>query len=577
MDTTLNHDAATSAEPPSAAPTPKAPPAAKPADAEFRRELPALTRRVLIIGLDGATFDVLNPLIDAGAMPHLAHLIETGTAGILNSTKPPITPAAWTTFMTGKGPGRHGIVDFEKYDVRTNTLSFNSTYEIREKTIWEILSEKGLRVGSINLPMTYPPRKVNGFMISGFETPSTDVEFTYPPDLKEQILRRWPDYSYRTDWQRKTFGGDELFRRNLDYIAQSFRQGYEMTTYCGDRYGWDVMMVLFKLVDNLQHKAWKYLDPATASRYPRRAAMAAECFTALDDSLADLTAYARAKDALMIIMSDHGHGSLDGKAQPNALLQQWGYLRIRSRAAQARRRTQRIVERMLGKTAKRFDANLGIEHDVAIDWSQTRACVMHAGMYGFLYVSLKDRQPNGVIEPKDYEAVRNDLRERFLAVTSTNPDGETIQVFPEVHRTEELYNCNRSEQPWLPDLLLIPHAGLAVVRKIRGSQPVRWCSARRMEGTHRVEGILVANGPHVSQGESIEAEIADIAPTLLAATGLRVPADMEGQVLVNLFDTEPTVEYEPPEEAERREHEEVYTEEEKEAITRRLTDLGYLE
>src|SRR5687767_14762288 len=189
------------------------------------RELPALAQRVLIIGLDGATFDVLDPMMASGRMPNLRHLVETGTRGILDSTKPPITPAAWTTFMTGKGPGRHGIVDFEKYDVRTNQLSFNSTYEIREKTIWEILSEKGFRVGSINVPMTYPPRKVNGFMISGFETPSIEKDFTYPRELKDEILRRWPDYNYRSNWERKTFGGDDLFQRNLTYIERSFEQG----------------------------------------------------------------------------------------------------------------------------------------------------------------------------------------------------------------------------------------------------------------------------------------------------------------------------------------------------------------
>ena len=104
------------------------------------REVAALARRVLIIGLDGATFDIIGPLMNEGHMPHLKRIIEEGTSGILESTKPPITPAAWTTFMTGKGPGRHGIIDFERYDVRNNQLSFNSTFEIREKTIWEILT-----------------------------------------------------------------------------------------------------------------------------------------------------------------------------------------------------------------------------------------------------------------------------------------------------------------------------------------------------------------------------------------------------------------------------------------------------
>jgi len=548
-----------------------------PGQKDPKRELPALAKRVLIIGLDGATFDILDPLIADGRMPNLESLIKTGASGILESTKPPITPAAWTTFMTGKGPGQHGIIDFEKYDVTTNKLSFNSTFEIREKTIWEILSEKGFRVGSINLPMTYPPRKVNGFMISGFETPSVRTEFTYPPKLKEEILERWPDYNYQTNWRRKTFGGNKLFQENLDYIEQSFTQGYQLATYCGQRYGWDVMMVLFKLVDNLQHKAWKHLDPKSSGVNPERAEMSARCFTALDNTIGDLTEYARKNKALIIIMSDHGHGSLDGKAQPNLLLKQWGYLKIKSSLRQDGKRAQRIIDRLRGKKVKRFSANLGIEHDLVLDWSQTRACVMHAGMYGFLYISLKGRQPRGVVAPEDYEQVRDDLLEKFRSVTCKNSQGQTIQVFPEVHRTEELYNCRREDHPWLPDLLLIPQPGLSVVRKIRGTQPVRWLSRYRMEGTHRVEGVLIVNGPNVRQGHKITANIADITPTLLAATGLRVPADMEGHALVDLFEPGLTVEFEPPQAIEAAEREEVYTDKEKEALTRRLADLGYLE
>ena len=542
-----------------------------------RRELEAQARRILIVGLDGATFDVLNPLMEDGRMPNLRRLVETGASGILESTKPPITPAAWTTFMTGKGPGRHGIVDFEKYDVSTNTLTFNSTYEIREKTIWEILSEKGFKVGSINLPMTYPPRRVNGFMISGFETPSTEAEFTYPNSLKEEILKRWPDYSYRSDWKRRTFGGDALFQRNLDYISGSFLQGREIATYCGETYGWDVLMVLYKLVDNLQHKTWKYLDPMLKGRYPKRAEMIAGCFEALDREIGALADYARQHDALILVMSDHGHGSLDGKAQPNALLKQWGYLALKSGSAQARLRVQRIAERVLGHKTRRFAANQGIEHDLVLDWSRTQACVMHAGMYGFLYVSLKGRQPDGVVEPSDYERLRDELRERFLSVTARHPDGYGIHVFPEVHRTEELYNCKREEQPWLPDLLLVPHPGLAVVRKVRGSSAVRWSAVSRREGTHRVEGVLVANGPGIRQGHRVDGELADIAPTLLASLGLRVPADMEGRALAELFERPLVIETEPPQEIEATEYEEVYSDEDKEALTRRLSDLGYLE
>lgn len=542
------------------------------------RELAALAKRVLVIGLDGATFDVLNPLMEAGRMPHLKRLVETGVSGILDSTKPPITPAAWTTFMTGKGPGRHGIIDFEKYDIDRNQLSFNSTFEVREKTLWEILSEKGFRVGSINVPMTYPPRRVNGFMISGFETPSIDADFTYPSDLKEEILRRWPEYTYRSNWKRKALGGEDLFERNLRYIERSFEQGCEMTEWCGDRFGWDVLMIVFKLVDNLQHKAWRYLDPKTRGRDGRRAERCDACFTTLDTVLARLSAYAAKRDAMTIIMSDHGHGSLDGKAQPNLLLNRWGYLQLRSPLSRVQTRGAYLWYRLVGKKNGRFAENVGIDRDLAVDWSRTRACVMHAGMYGFLYLNVQGRQPCGVVPAGEYESLRNEIRDRLLGAMMRDRQGREVPIFAEVHKPEELYNCDRREQPWLPDLLLVPQSGLAVVRKIRGRRPVRWCPPGRMEGTHRVEGILVANGAHVRPGASLRANIADITPTLLATLGLRVPIDMEGAILSEMFDKAPSIEFEPPRAAEPAERgREVYSEEDKEVLTKRLSDLGYLE
>ena len=542
------------------------------------RPLPALADKLLIIGLDGATFDVLDPLMAAGRMPALAEFVKNGAAGVLQSTKPPITPAAWTTFMTGKGPGRHGIVDFEKYDVTSHKLTFNSTFEIREKTLWEILSEKGLRVGSINVPMTYPPRPVNGFMISGFETPTIEAEFTWPRELKRDILREIPNYSYRTNWKRRAFGGVALLRENLDYICASFEQGWRLTEYCGERYGWDVLMVVFKLVDNLQHKAWKYLDPRYRKRYPEQAELAARCFERLDEVLGKLFAYARRRDAAVLIMSDHGHGSLDGKAQPNLLLRNWGYLALHQPWERAAQRVEHWVHRLTkGKVTRFQQADRGIEKELAIDWSRTRACVMHAGIYGFLYINLKGRGPVGIVEPRDYEALRDEIAEKLRRVETRDPWGRTIRVFPDVYKCEELYNCPREERSDLPDLLLSPQPGLAVVRKIRGRRTVRWCSESRLEGTHRAEGVLALGGPHVRAGIRIEGDIVDVTPTALALLGLRVPGDMEGRVLSDAFDVAPTVEREPPVRRESEAHAPVYSAEDERVLQRRLSDLGYLE
>lgn len=542
------------------------------------RPLRALTDKLLIIGLDGATFDVLDPMMAAGRMPNLKRFIERGVAGVLHSTKPPITPAAWTTFMTGKGPGRHGIVDFEKYDPHAHTLSFNSTFEIREKTLWELLSEKGLRVGSVNVPMTYPPTPVNGFMISGFETPSIEAEFTWPRELKQEILRVMPGYNYKTNWKRSALGSDSVLKENLDYISGSFEQGWQLSHYCGEKFGWDVMMVVFKLVDNLQHKAWKYLDPRFKHRYPAEAAMAAQCFNHLDDTLKNLFAYAEQQEACVLIMSDHGHGSLEGKAQPNLLLKDWGHLKLRNPLDQVGQRASHWLHRLTKGRATRFEqGNRGIDRDLAVDWSRTKACVMHAGIYGFLYINLKGRGPVGIVEPSDYEPLRDELMERFRAATALDRDGREIRIFPEVYRTEVLYGCSREERPDLPDLLLSPQPGLAVIRKIRGAQPVRWSNESRLEGTHRVEGIVAMGGPCIRSGERIEGNIVDITPTVLAMLGLRVPIDMEGRVLEDAFTIGPVIEREPPVRRETEEHGEVYSDADRKTLAKRLSELGYLE
>jgi predicted AlkP superfamily phosphohydrolase/phosphomutase len=561
---------------PEAAAQPKSSPPSQPV-----RDLPAVAERVLIIGLDGATWDVLDPLMGRGVMPHLQGLVQGGTSGILRSTVPPITPAAWTTFMTGKNPGTHGIIDFERYDVRTHKLSFNTTNCLAGlRSIWDILGDKGFRVGSLNVPMTYPPTPVHGFMISGFETPGTQVEFTYPPELKGEVLRRWPDYTFKNQWRRKTFGGDRLVAENVAAISRSFHQGVEVARFCGERYGWDALMIVFKLVDNLQHKTWKYLDARNRGRWPRRTALTEQCFGELDAALGGLLGYAREHRAHVLVMSDHGHGSLDGRSQPNRLLMNWGYLQLREGGAQTRTRAGHLLHRWFRRKqqSKFATGTIDLAHDLAVDFSRTRACVMHAGMGGFLYVNLADRQETGIVPADEYEPLRDELRRCFLSATCVDPGGRTINIYKAVHKPEELYRCSRADRPWLPDLLLVPRDGLSVVRKIRGRTPVTWFSPRRMEGTHRDDGVLAVVGPGIAAGKRLSADLVDTTPTLLAMLGVRIPDDMEGRVVEGLFD--PPIRYatEPARPSTRAvTREEVYSAEEMRVLTARLSDLGYLE
>jgi predicted AlkP superfamily phosphohydrolase/phosphomutase len=502
--------------------------------------------------------------------------------GILHSTTPPITPAAWTTFLTGRQPGRHGILDFERYDPSANRMQFNSTQNVRHiRNLWSILGEHGLRAGSINVPMTYPAFPVNGFLVSGFETPGPDSDFVHPPELKPEILQRWPDPTLRAKWKHRFLGRRAALAENLDYVARSFRQGAEMTRVLGERFGWDVLMVVLKLVDNLQHKTWKHIDSRWASKYSAAHEMVMQTFERLDGAVGELEDYAHQHGAAVMIVSDHGHGSLEGKVQPNLLLRRWGYLTLRGGGAQGATRGRYLWDRLRGRT-KKFARAGDIAHDLAVDFTRTTACVMHAGMAGFLYVNLKGRQPCGIVDPQDYERIRNELRERFLGPECRvrTPAGQSVPMFEAVHKPEELYGCARDEQPWMPDLMLCPYPSLAVIRKIRGRSPVRWLPWRRLEGTHRPEGILAITGPGIARSRRVSGTLADCAPTILAYLGLPVPDAMEGRVLTEIFETPPDVRAEsktssaPSPVASATE---VYSEKDLQAVTARLSELGYLE
>ncbi|MCG3138629.1 MAG: hypothetical protein HJJLKODD_02495 [Phycisphaerae bacterium] len=554
--------------------------------------------RLLLIGLDGATWNILRPMMQQGRMPHLQALLERGSHGVLMSTIPPITPAAWTTFMTGQGPGRHGILDFERYNPTTHELRFNSTYEIRQRTIWQMLSDAGRRVGVIQVPMTYPPKKVNGFLISGFDTPGTDVPFTWPPELKDELLQRWPEFSFKTTWQRRMLGGLSIYRENLDYINRSFDLGVELTHHFGEKYGWDVLMVMYKLVDNLQHKVWKHLDPRLAGLQPDRAELAAGCFAHLDQALGQLFDYAKQHDAGVMIMSDHGHGALDGKIQANQLLVELGHLTLDT-ARQTRNRSRQILRRWLGRKREKFSETYGIDQDLAVDWSRTRAFIAHAGMCGFLYINLRGRQPQGVVEPRDYEALRNDIiaqlcdfnvdvpadvQQRYTRTApGFQPIGDEplapprVKIFEAIYKPEELYHCRREDQPWLPDLMLVPAPGLSVIRKIRGGDAVRWVPWRKMEGTHRMEGVFAAAGPLFRHLPNTPATLADLAPTILAAQQLPIPDNLDGRVLTDIFRTTLALQYESATAHVHQAAEDIFSEDEKKALLARLSDLGYLE
>ncbi len=582
--------------------------------------------KVCIISLDGATFDILNPLVERGLMPNIGRLMQQGAAMPLESTIPPITPVAWTSFMTGKNPGKHTILDFRCYDPATQADKFVNSTHIRGETLWQILSRHGRRSCVINLPLTYPPYPINGCLVSGFDTPSVASAFTFPAELKAEILERIPDYDFILSWGFQDWNVANAFETYLDCITRAFEQRAEVAMRLMAREAWDVFMVHFQNLDNLQHKFWAPPNSIEAeSLGPERCRHVWACYNRLDALVGQLLAQPWAKDALQLIISDHGFGPYHGKIYVNQLLHDWGYLALPPEITPARPRNghtkpqqanqpgwfyrirqaagssdQPIVKELVkaGRAVKRQLAPANgrpslpaaprrsspdwiadarqrdLAAELLADWTQSAAFAVLAELHCFVQVNLRGREPHGVVAPgAEYENLLAELKHRFESALDPR-DGQPL--FVSVRRSREVFDSQPGDQ--FPDLVLEPRPGFSTLRSLADDGAiVQYLTPGG--GTHRPYGILVAHGPGVAAPTSaVGAQLIDLAPMILTYLGLPVPVDMDGVLPPGLIAQELQRENSPnigagifePETA-------VYDEAEAQLIEERLRGLGYLE
>ncbi|MGE3820048.1 MAG: alkaline phosphatase family protein, partial [Isosphaeraceae bacterium] len=217
-------------------------------------------RRLLILGLDGATWTVLDPLRAAGLMPNLNALLARSAHGTLRSVVPPVTTAAWTSLMTGCGPARHGVFDHRYYDTAADQMRVSHSGRVRVPTFWHLLSEAGRSVVSLNVPGTFPPLKVRGVVVSGMDAPHLDAALSGDPAFAARLRAEAPGYSLRYFWKRAPESLDELVE-NAKLTVESFR-GRAEGGLVADRFvaDWSVLMVQFQNLDPFQHRVWNYLN-----------------------------------------------------------------------------------------------------------------------------------------------------------------------------------------------------------------------------------------------------------------------------------------------------------------------------
>jgi predicted AlkP superfamily phosphohydrolase/phosphomutase len=568
--------------------------------------------KVFVLGLDGATLDLIRPWAREGKLPNLAQLMAEGTYGALRSTIPPMTAQAWTSFMTGKNLGKHGLVDFLMRRKGSYEFQIVNALSRDGETLWGALGRAGKNVGVVNVPMTYPPEAVNGVLVAGMDAPSLNSDFTFPSELRKQLLQVAPNYCIEPGGYR-LIPGDR--KRHEAFIEETWRAAearFEATKYLMDNYPWDFFIVVFRATDRAQHWFWKHMDP----QHPLRIAgdqeyadVIQETYRLMDRILGHLME--RLGDAVtLVVVSDHGAIPMDNRVlHLNAWLAQEGLLRFKSDSGSTARVKSKVISRPVWRLWKALKRGLPaemrrtlkdtfplLERKVVshltladIDWPHTRAYAIE--QREAIWVNLEGREPQGCVKPgEEYDTLRGEIAEKLKRLEDPRTGRPVVE---RIYRREELYAGPHLDR--VPDLIIrLPEEGYRyrLARSNPGQSgreaieilgPDELKTDRRANAGHALDGVCIFRGEGIKAEYEVEgAHIMDVAPTILHLMGQPIPNDMDGRVLESIFlsdflashpvaihDVAPR----PLEDVDRR----TYSDDEEQDVLERLQGLGYLD
>jgi len=555
--------------------------------------------KVLVIGLDGGTYDILLPLMERGYLPRMKAMWQQGSWGRLASTIPPFTAAAWSTFATGQNPGQHGILSFQKQDrfhYHENIVGYVDSQQLGY-TLWDILSEAGRQVVVVNVPVSYPPRPVNGLMITGMMTPKNATSYTFPAAVAEQLS----GYRIDVEFIRE---GEEFRRYGLPSKASMLAEIQKVTTIrtqaclrlIGEQ-SWDFFMVVYTGTDRISHFFWDDLTRILLTQPPSKAESDIEkglltYFEALDSDIGRLVE-AAGPETHVLFMSDHGFGpSPNRRFYVNVWLEQMGLLRPKQTRrltdlnywrmrigrnphlkAMLRRLLSTQTQDKLASTAK------GGSDSKGIDWAMTQAYFVPIYFYvcGIELNTLEQHREGIVAAGTDYEA----LREKIIQAADTVRDPFTGEkIVQQAFRRETVFAGPYVKD--FPDIILVLNPDYVGLQSLAGTQLVEKHVPFR-PGEHRPDGIFLAYGPDiVAQPELPDLQLADVSATILYLLGVPVPDSFDGRVLSEIvapafWQAHPLQRQTLAEREKSPEQAASYSVEDEAELEERLRGLGYLE
>lgn len=574
-------------------------------------------KKVLVFGIDGGTFDLLNPWMERGLLPNLKKIKEEGVSGILKSSLPPVTGPAWISFMTGKNPGKHGIYEFLVRKPHSyEEMPVNSNYRDGQ-TLWEILSSQGYKVGVLNVPLTYPPQKVNGILISGFLTPGDKRDFIYPPELVDEIERKFGRYYlHMRSLDIVTILSDNYIASFLQDCLSMMLYKFKVAKFLIEKRDFDFFMLHIWSTDRIQHVLWNILD----TQHPYYRSDLAEkyydeivsFYRELDRQIGEIVAQ-YGSSANIFVISDHGFCKIKKSIDLNVWLLKEGYIKLKndftSRLKFFLWEKGLTYEWLYGRLGLRWGRLWGklsdkllvlilknkfarppmdVANDLFlnkkrwllslsdVDWSMTKAyCKIGLGQ---IYINLRGREPEGIVNAgEDYDNLRSEIIRKlkeFMNEVASN------KVEIEIYAKEEIYHGDYFDE--MPDITFLAHNNGYQAGSLMGFGSNRTIIDSALnQGHHNIDGILLAKGESLKDGINLDAtSIMDITPTILYIMGCKIPEDMDGRVLKEIFKEafmeQHPIEFVEPRKGKRKQRSEMSPQEQKEIIER-LRNLGYID
>lgn len=502
--------------------------------------------KLAIIGLDGATWDLLRPWADGGKLPGLAKLMGQGVWGELESTVPPVTSPAWVSLATGMNPARIGVFDFLSRRDKGYKLHPTSSGDFHGKAIWDYVTfDRSKRAMVLNYPMLFPPYGLNGCIVCN-TTLLRIGDVTFPRSLKAKLDEVCGGYENFVPYHDRKYDDTELFLKDLHRVLEK----QTMAVYYLMKEPWDLLVYVLSATDWAQHLMWKYIDSSHPLYKPEESqkygAGLLNFWQKIDHSLEEIAE--ANEEANIFIVSDHGFGPQDECFNLAKWLQDKGYLVKKGSKTEGTyltiKNSTAAVLRLLAKTRLRMVvpdkfvqgvwSRLKVDITSQINFAESRAYVLgHTIPFGAIYINKEGRDLQGWVKNEEYETLRAEIVNGLRNLKEDT--GKDVEV--EIFDPNEIYKGSYIDRA--PDIIFTIDNWRCIVNEGRFDDALfkNEPYSNRHTGSHRMNGVFLAHGPDIkSSGEKLSGlKIYDIAPTVLHMFGIPIPGNVDGRVLKEIF------------------------------------------